>query len=292
LGAIRRRALICCNDTSPLGYLAVHAAEAAEANTVYVQHGAWVDREVAWRALHSRHIIVMGRRDQELAAAWACHPDASVHILGQPRFDALAAIDRAIQRQLLRKLLRSRCGGVPDRVAVMATQPVSAERARRQLEAMRDGVRLAGPGWGLVVALHPAQEHALVERLLHECLAVAGDMPVVALADPGVGARDCLGGADALVTVSSTCGIEALLLGVPVVELALDGEETLGLASSGAAQPCTSATAIAAALVQAATTIPPPLHVKDAVCRWDGHAAADVADLLESFTLMSGTRGS
>lgn len=290
LAAIRPYALLCCNDTSPLGYIAVRAAEGAGLNTVYVQHGAWIEREIAWRALHSRHIVVMGRRDQELARSWARHPEATIHMLGQPRFDTLATIDRTGQRRLLCMLLQRRCGGVPDRVAIMATQPVSAQRARRQLDAVLEGVRLAGREWGLVVALHPAQEHATVEQLLQECLAAEGDMPAVALAGPGVGARDCLGGADALLSVSSTCGIEALLLDVPVVELALDGEATLGLASCGAAQACTRPAAIAAALNRAATMTPPPLKIKDAVCRWNGHAAADVAELLETLVPVSGTR--
>jgi hypothetical protein len=283
LRRLQPQALISCNDTSPLGYLAVRTAEAAGVDTVYLQHGAWVGGEVAWPALHSRHVVVMGERDRALARTWMRHPEGAVHVLGQPRFDDLAAVDHVGQRAYLERLLHRRAGQMPDHIAVMATQPVSADRARRQLAAAVDGVRRAGVGWGLVIAAHPAQRHEVLERLLHEVAVTAGALPVV-LADPGVAARDCLAGADALMSVSSTCGIEALLLDIPVLELALDAQRTLGLAEHGAAQLCSSAADIGAALGRAVQMPIPPAESKNAVCRWDGRTAAHVADLLEGHT--------
>ncbi len=281
LRGLRPQALICCNDTSPLGHLAVRVADAAGINTVHLQHGAWIRGEVAWPALHSRHVVVMGERDRDLAATWMRHPDGAIHVLGQPRFDALAAIDRTGQRHYLRTLLHHRAGQTPDRIAVFATQPVSAERLRRQLDVVVDGLTSAGPDWGLVIAPHPAQRYEVLKRLLHEIVRAVDGTPVIALADPGISARDCLGGVDALLTVSSTCGIEALLLDIPVLELALGTERTLGLAEDGAAQLCTSGPILAAALRRLAALPLPSPKAKNAVCRWDGRTAAHVADLLE-----------
>ncbi|MFD1277625.1 hypothetical protein ACFQ51_54000 [Streptomyces kaempferi] len=63
LAATRPHTILLSNDTSPLGALAAHTAERHDANTVHVQHGAWTAESVAWPALHSRDIVVMGERD-------------------------------------------------------------------------------------------------------------------------------------------------------------------------------------------------------------------------------------
>src|SRR5690606_21146932 len=70
LAAVRPHTVLVSNDTSPLGALAVHVAERHGMNTVHVQHGAWTAESVAWPALHSRDIVVMGERDLPLAKEW------------------------------------------------------------------------------------------------------------------------------------------------------------------------------------------------------------------------------
>ncbi|MFI6764194.1 hypothetical protein [Streptomyces sp. NPDC050355] len=114
LGAVRPHTVLLSNDTSPLGALAAHAAERHGATTVNVQHGAWIPGAVAWPALHSRHIVVMGDRDVARARAWTRHPHAEVHVLGQPRFDALAGLGKEAQRRYLQKLF----GAAGERVAL------------------------------------------------------------------------------------------------------------------------------------------------------------------------------
>lgn len=280
LQAARPRALICCNDTSPIGHLAVRVAKSQGLDSLHLQHGAWVPEEVAWPALHCKRIVVMGDRDRDLAEAWATDPDASVHVLGQPRFDALASIDRREQRARLRARLWHPCRPEPERIAVLATQPFGPDDLRRQLDLAVEGVALAGQAWALVVAPHPAQRRQAVEHALLECDATGPGGPPVAVTEEGEGARDCLAGADALLTVSSTCGIEALLIDVPVLELAPACERTLGLAEQCAASRCTAAREVAHALDGATRVGLPPVEVKRAVCAWDGDSARRIADLL------------
>ncbi|MGP4114994.1 hypothetical protein ACTWP5_29340 [Streptomyces sp. 4N509B] len=271
--------LVCCNDTSPLGHLAVRAAERAGADTVYVQHGAWVEEEIAWRAQHCRHIAVMGWRDVQTCQPWRRRPDAHLHVTGQPRFDGLSATDRPRHRAYLEQLLSHQAGAAPHRIAVWACQPLSEQRHLAQLRAVLDGVRHTGRRWGLVVAPHPAQPSSAFPADLRRGL----DCVAVAVADPEVGARGCLAGADALLTASSTCGIEALLLDVPVLELAFPGAHTLRLAEHGAARRCTSAAEITIALARVdrfPATVRVPAPAKAAICRWDGRSAAAVADLV------------
>ncbi|GAB3448632.1 glycosyltransferase family protein [Actinophytocola sediminis] len=277
----RPAVLLCSNDTSPVGVLAVGAADRAGANTVYVQHGAWVSGQVTGRAEHCGHIAVMGTRDVPVARRWARRADAEVHVVGQPRFDPLAGVDKTRQRQYLSDLLAAH-GRVPDQLLVWACQPVSARRLRAQFDVLVEGVRQAISDWGLVIAPHPVQS----EETFASLLADASRVPVGVVASE-VGARGCLGGAHAVVSASSTCGIEALLLDVPVLELALPGNRTLELAEQHAARRCTNGTDVAVALDQLGgrgTVVKVPESAKDAVCRTPGRSAESVADLVAACT--------
>ncbi|KPI15672.1 hypothetical protein OK074_2117 [Actinobacteria bacterium OK074] len=281
LAALRPDVLVCCNDTSPLGVLAVAAAERAGANTVYVQHGAWVDGQVGRRAQHCRHIAVMGSRDELTAHTWTRRADARTHVVGQPRFDTLTGDDRIQQRAYLTGLLAEQAdAGPPPMVAVWACQSFSEQRLMGQFDVIAEGLRNTSRRWGLVLAPHPAQGPSAVTALLHSDTAATLSNTV---AGAGVGARDCLAGADALISVSSTCGIEALLLGVPVLELALPATPTLRLAEHGAAQLCASDAEITVALARIDRTphaVQVSAAVKDSICRWDGRSSAAVADIV------------
>ncbi|MDI5964094.1 hypothetical protein [Streptantibioticus silvisoli] len=270
--------LLCSNDTSPPGVLAVGAAERAGAETVYVQHGAWVEGQIAWRAQHCRHIAVMGTRDVITARSWTRRADARVYVVGQPRFDVLADVDRAGQRSYLGKVLSDQTGEVPPKILVWACQPFREQRLRSQFDVVAEGVRQAGSEWGLVIAPHPAQGAGAFGPLLK-----AADGLPVALADPGIGARGCLAGADALVSASSTCGIEAVLLDVPVLELVLPATRTLGLADQRAAQRCPTGPEVATALrriAEAPGSVRLPATAKRAICHEAGRSGAAVADIV------------
>lgn len=278
LALLRPQVLVCSNDTSPLGVIAVGAAERVGADTVYVQHGAWIDSQVGWRAQHCRHIAVMGARDVRVAQNWTRRADARTHLVGQPRFDVLADIDRTWHRAYLRDLMEEQAQIQPPKIAVWACQPFSEQRLAGQFHVVAEGLRNATRRWGLVIAPHPAQSMSAFIPLLDSAKDIA-----VAVAATDVGARGCLAGADALISASSTCGIEALLLDVPVLELTLPATQTLELAEYGAAQRCTSAAEITVSLARidrtpAAVRIPDA--AKDSICRWNGRSAVAVADLV------------
>ncbi|MFC1442895.1 hypothetical protein ABUW04_32070 [Streptacidiphilus sp. N1-10] len=275
LAAAQPSAVVVASDINPLGVLAIRAAERAGVAAFNVQHGAWLPGSVSRPALLARYQVVMGERDAVLARQWVERPDAEVHVLGQPRFDSLSGADREGQRAyLLELLLRAGWFGVR-RVLVFAAQPVSPGRLREQIQVLASGVRAAGGGWGLVVAPHPAQDADLVELA-----AAAGGVPL-AVADAEIGARGCLAGADAVATLASTCGLEAVLLNIPVLELALPGAETLALAEQGAATACATAQQVTAALnaVEGGSG-GPGREAREAVCRWSGTSAADIAELI------------
>ncbi|WP_328869653.1 hypothetical protein OHT76_05770 [Streptomyces sp. NBC_00287] len=270
LDAVRPHTVVGSNDTSPLGALAVHAAERRGITSVYVQHGAWVEEAVARPALHSRHIVVMGERDAERAEDWSRHPDTEIHVLGQPRFDALAHVDRAEHRRRLQELLSTPF------ILVWACQPYGPGRLKAQADLLLEGIRRTSGNWGLAIAPHPAQRVDVFDDVLQR-----DTEGPVAVVDPRVGARGCVAGADGVASVSSTCGIEAVLLNVPVLEIAVHGEPTLGLAAHGLANRCGTADDIASALTAVSTVRPSrPPSATDAVCRWRGSSARDIAQMI------------
>ncbi|MFD8011572.1 hypothetical protein [Streptomyces sp. NPDC058955] len=278
LQASRPHTLLVSNDTSPVGALAVHLADLHGVNTVHVQHGAWTAESVAWPALHSRDIVVMGDRDAPLAKAWARHPDAQVHVLGQPRFDTLAGLGRESQRQYLEKLLVPGSGRSRDRIMVWACQPFRPDRLKAHADLLLDGMWNAEGEWGLVIAPHPAQSPEAFASLMQR-----DGRPLVAVADPQVGARGCLAGADVVASAYSTCSVEAALLGVPVLEIGTADERTLGLAAHGLARRCTTAGDVADALSAPLRPLKAAEPAStDAVCRWSGDSAALVAQLIVS----------
>ncbi|NYI05550.1 ATP-binding protein [Allostreptomyces psammosilenae] len=283
-GALRTvapRVLLVCNDASPLGLLAIDAAARRGVETALIQHGAWKAEAGAGSAVRSRHVFVMGPRDVPLARARARHPDVQVHPLGQPRYDALlraTSATRAAQARYLATSLYAATGRNPARIAVLACQPFGANRTALQVSTAVEGVRRAGGDWGLVLAPHPTQSMSDVRRWVPD----EPSAPPVAVIDPSVGARGCLSGAQALLTTSSTCGIEAVLVDVPVLELALPGTTTLRLADLGAASRCANSTDVAIALDDlhhhGAAALPPA--IKNAVCAGSGDSATAVAAVL------------
>lgn len=275
LAVARPDAVIVANDISPLGALAVHTAERHGAITANLQHGAWTADAISRPALHAQLQVVMGERDAVLARAWAQHPDAEIHVLGQPRFDALKGIDPGPQRQYLQDLMHSAGHHRVRHVVVFACQPVEPLHLARQIRLLHDGLGATQEPWGLVLAPHPTQDPSTLAAL-----SLSSPVPT-AVADAAIGARGCLAGADAMATVSSTCGVEAMLLGVPVLELSPHGESTLGLAQQGAAYACTvphDVTAALDTLTRPRARLNP--EAKDNVCRWRGTTTRDIADLI------------
>jgi len=276
--ASHSRVLLCSNDSSPLGVLAVRAAERAAADTVYVQHGAWVEGQTSSHAQRCHHVAVMGARDVRAAETRTRRADVRAYVVGQPRFDGLTQVDRLGQRAYLQRILKEQTGSAPTRIVVWACQPFNEQRLLGQTGVLVEGLRNARGGWGLVVAPHPAQNAETLSPLLDVMNGVS-----VALIGSEVGARGCLAGADALISLSSTCGIEALLLEVPVLELALPGTRTLGLSAYGAAWRCESSLDITTLLTridESPQTVRVPTAAGESICHWDGRSAHAVADIV------------
>jgi hypothetical protein len=224
--------LLLSNDTSPLGFTAVSVARSAGVETVFVQHGVWIPEDISWRVSHADHVVVMSSREAELCHSWPGNDARRVHVLGQPRFDAHSLTSADDARRLLGTMLPNGLRR-PGKVAVVATQPSSGDRTDRQVAAAIAAVRQLARSepWSVVLAIHPAQPHAR-----YVSLAEVGDSQfAVVVAPRETPLTSYLAAATVLLIDRSTSGLDAALLGVPVVEMTELGGPRLGLAAAGVA---------------------------------------------------------
>lgn len=157
-------------------------------------------------ALTLVHDDVAARHLREVAR----FPPEAIRLVGSTRLDALAASARALD-DAGRAQLRARIGAGPaDAIVVVASKFTQIGRVFADLvEAARglDNVRL-------VVKCHPAEAPAPYER------AAAGAAHVT-IAPPQTDLGSLIAAARLLVTVNSTAAIEAMVLGVPSLVVAL-----------------------------------------------------------------------
>lgn len=160
--------------------------------------------------------------------------------LGSLRMPALRAMFDAVDRPTARAE-----AGIPAHVAkviLMVGQPGFEALAQPTLDVLAAAVGRAGDAM-LVVKPHPREERNVYERLAerHGALVrvVAPDCPIYRL----------LKGVDAAVTYCSNVGIEACVLGVPVIAANLSGRPfPVDLVAMGVARAAETPEALAAAI--------------------------------------------
>lgn len=141
-------------------------------------------------------------------------PENAIALTGQPRYDALVALDvRGKKTQLIERL-----GLKKDKpLAVLATQPMVEHgfwsEARREdfVKLVVDATHEAG--CQLLVKLHPREQSAaayrsLLSKLIQEPVAIVQDE---------ISTPELLASSDLVIILHSTLGLEAMLTGVPVI---------------------------------------------------------------------------
>lgn len=222
--AALRPGLVCLYaESSGLGRAAIEAARERGVKTLGVQHGILypnyfsyerTDEDVALGTPIPNVTAVYGADGVRLLEDTFRYPKGRVAATGSPRYDALAAEVRGVDRAERRRSL-----GLPATGAVL----VLASRHK----GIRDTHKASGPafpslleavrgleGATLVVKPHPAEpkdayDADLANASLGERVRVIADRPLT----------DILPAADLLVTVESLSATEALVANVPVVVL-------------------------------------------------------------------------
>lgn len=148
-------------------------------------------------------------RDRFIAAG---RDPSALIVTGNPGFDTLGAYRATASGEKALAWRQAKGIGAGDRVIFFAEQPEPEDpdlprRVRRHLAA----VCAARPGWRLVVRLHPASSNPALEIIPEGAVQSHGHESLY----------DALGAADVVITLTSTVGMEALLLDRPTLILAI-----------------------------------------------------------------------
>lgn len=165
-------------------------------------------------------------------------PATQVCVTGNPVFDGLAEPGLRVRG----RGLRQQRGWDAARVITWASQPEpSAPQLPRRIEASLIAALAAHPDWHLVIRPHPSDVYALPPASAQLTLSTRAD-----------DLHTLLAASDAVVTMTSTVGLEAALLGVPLVTWdASENTPYCPYASMGLARGVTDFAALAPALVEA-----------------------------------------
>ena len=221
--AIEPTALVLDEDATPLKRAATALARQHGARSVVVQHGAPCG-QFGFAPLSADHFCAWGASSREQLLAWGVPPER-VHETGWPRLEQRLTPWRA-------KVASRRTADSP-RILLLATMPPKDHRpdgpifhlTRHTHDRMLDiafSVVARLPGAKLVVKLHPRCGDASAFQLAaerHPALRIE----LVRAADLAklVAASDCV------LSCASTSGIEAALMGAPVVQLLSAGSGDL-----------------------------------------------------------------
>lgn len=223
------KCLVCANDTSPVGYETVRIARALGVRTIYVQHGAIVPDEVSWKSFQCESISLMGLEDVEKVQGWHRDSNARILVLGQPRFDQICHIDRTKARNSILRLFQERRNETPRRIMLLTPQPTAASRSFAQLNATLQALaQMSDTSWGLIIAVHPAQDTDLYQRWLNLWIQRHGNVNAL-LSVEAIPFQEYVVASDVMITHYSTSALEAVIAGVPVIEMSFLGSESLHL---------------------------------------------------------------
>lgn len=209
------RAVMTTSATHPLTRAAIHVANQQGLETLYLQHGLR-NPHALFADLLAGRLLLWGERDAR-ALVESGVPSERCVVVGMPGAAAPQTTQGGSESQREGVLyLASRAGG----------SIVSSGVFRRTIEALRDAS--AALGVPLVVKLHPSDSSGIAEEVLDGApgcsVTTEGDLTCL------------LRRAAVAVVTSSTTGLDACRLGVPLCVLNLTGEpEDVGYADAGAA---------------------------------------------------------
>jgi hypothetical protein len=208
---------------------------------------------------------------------------SSLSVTGLPRFDAIWRGALEHQRLGEEEAGWPQRGGAPVQALLFQTMGFfyghGLDVVVRELDMLQEASEALGPRFAFALRLRPE------ERRENYLLLQRQRFPSVSLETAETPVLERLALIDIALGSFSTCQIEAMMLGVPVVELSRN--DPYGFAASGAALPAHNATELAAACraIDADGGVRSALHrgrsdfLSDSVL-FDGGASARVAELL------------
>lgn len=209
----------------------ITAAEKEDIPTLYITHGVLAENN-CHDVLYCRKTAVWGKADFERYVSLGNGENRLV-ITGSPKYDRI--FSKASTGSKF-KTCESLCLDPAKKIVVFATQPVtrfSSYRTRDENRVLLESVLKAMkefPGTQLVVKLHPFDSGIMYNKVLNEY----GGKRTIIVKDVDI--FELISICDALITFSSTVGLEAMILDKPVITVNLGKrKDVLPFAERGAA---------------------------------------------------------
>jgi len=221
--------VVVVDEYGMYGKAAVFAGEQAGIPTVAVQHGIMSDSNIALfhpsgeltdrsTPLHNPipdKTLVNGEYYKNFLASFG-YPQNSFVPTGQPKYDVLAKAEKIFNKEKTRAELGLK---QHEKMLVLAssTQGFPKKENENFMKSLFGAVKKIG-GLKLVIKLHPNE----YDSSLHKKLAREAGIEFVITKDANT--SELLYACDALITISSTVALEAMILGKPVVIANLTGK--------------------------------------------------------------------
>jgi len=266
LSVEKPKLLVVMNEITTLGNIAVHIAKQRGIKTFCIQHGAVGDAS-GFTPVSVDKIAVWGGSSRETLIKNGT-PKEKIVVTGAPQFDDLALKNIPLNKNTIKKL-----GITPNKKLIfLTTQPVSD--MKEITTAVCKAVKSI-PGTQLVMKLHPSEYSMGIYKKITKPL---------------------LNACDLLITHHSTTGMEAMILGRPVITINLTGKpDVMSYAESGAAigiyKPEDIKSAIKSVLenkdARKKLAKKAKLFIYDQCYKMDGKASERIITLIDSY-LMGG----
>jgi len=277
LSVEKPRLLVVMNEINPIGNIAVHIAKQKDIKTLCIQHGAMADI-LGFTPVSSDKIAVWGNSSRKALINKAV-PKEKIIITGAPQFDNLRKFNTKITENIAREIGLK----LSKKYILFTTQniPLIEETVKHLCISVK-----SIPGLQLVIKTHPAEYSTKdYEKIIKES-GVHGILTKKYL-------YSLIAGCSAMITVSSTTGLETLIMGKSLITINLSGKpDKMPYAESGAAIGVYKAEGIAPAIksilenqdVRKELSRKAKIFVYDQCYKMDGKASERIVNLIKEMT--------
>lgn len=280
-------------ETSEISKALFYACKLNGAYSVGIQHGIIED---SIRCIHKEceigeglnpnycplpdKTLVFGENQKRFLVEKGCYPESKIEVTGSQRWDVLASADKLYNKQRIYKTLKI---GEGKKIVVFTSQPVSNEENLKILKALLKTFEKF-PELTLVIKIHPVENTGFYRK-------IAKDRAIVV---KNIDLYELLYASELMITYYSTTGLEAMILGRPVIVINLSGQpDKVNYVREGAAIGVYKEEDLAKAVGDTITNEKVKEKLKTQMEKFvykscyktDGKAARRIADVIEKMSL-------
>ncbi len=221
LSVEKPKLLAVMNEITTLGNIAVHIAKQKGIKTLCIQHGAIGNDPGSFVPVSADKVAVWGNSSKEILMKEGTTEERIV-ITGAPQFDNLKSINYNLTDEIINEIYLDKS----KKYVLLTSQnlPNMKETVRHLCRALK-----SIPNVQLVIKTHPAEYSTKKYKNIMKEFGIKGVVTKKYLYPL---MKEC----SVMITISSTTGLEALIMGKPLITINLSGKpDVMPYAESGAA---------------------------------------------------------